>query len=252
MPLARRIRHFRHRSVWKDARRTRLTLESFAATEEDGGRDLFAAARVVGDAELRDHLARHAADEVRHARLFRDRAAELPAFVPDGARPDKPYDLSRGRRAGELDAHGFLNAGLFDELGEVEYIAMLHVAERRAAEVFEMHAALTTHDPRTQAIFEEILRDEKYHVAYTGRFLARWRSEGRGNEVDRALKEARRSRWLGSWRRLGVRSASGFARVLMLVFYWTLLVPFGLLTRRQRTTVGWSTPRAGDDARSQY
>lgn len=85
----------RHRSPWRDPARVVTTLESFAATEEDGGGDLARAVRRVRDPELRAHLERHARDEVRHAALFRARAAELAGAARDEARPDEPHDLSR-------------------------------------------------------------------------------------------------------------------------------------------------------------
>lgn len=243
---------WKNRSVWSDPLRKRLTLESFAVTEEDGGRDLAAAARRVSEPELRAHLERHAQDEVRHAELFRQRARELSAEATAGAQLGKPYDLSRGRRAGELDAHGFLNAGLFDEMGEVEYLAMVHVAERRAAELFSVHAELNGDDLETRAIFEDILRDEKYHVAYTGRFLDQWRAQGRADEVRRALKSARGSRLIGAWKRLGARAGAGFGRVVLFVFYWTLLAPFGLLARRRPEPGGWRDPRPATRTSTQY
>jgi hypothetical protein len=235
----------RNRAVWRDPVRRFLTLQSFAETEEDGGKDLQAAARRISDPDLRQHIERHAKDEVRHASLFRHRAAAVHDSAGSGlsgsGASDRAYDLSRGRR-GELDAHGFANAGLADELGEVAYVCMLHVAEQRAAELFTMHHALTAHDPATQAVFEEILKDEKYHVAYTGKFLDAWRAEGREREVREGLKAARGSRFVGSWKRLGVRSAAGFSRMLMRVFYWTLLVPFGLVARRSSARAGWQPP----------
>ncbi len=236
---------------WADPRRARVTLESFAATEDDGGRDLQAAALRTLDAELRGHLERHARDELRHAQILRRRAAEL-APPADSALSERPYDLSRGRRVGELDAHGFFNAGLFDELGEVEYVAMLHVAEQHAAKLFERHAQLARDDPATCAVFEEILRDEKYHVAYTGKILARWRGEGREREVRRALRAARGSRWLGAWTRLGARSAGNFGRALLLVLYWSLLLPFGLVASRRTATSGWSPSRSSTESSAQF
>ena len=252
MPLARSLRRRRNRAVWRDPARTRRTLESFAATEEDGGRDLVAAARRASDPELALHLRRHARDELRHAELFRGRAARVVAPEAGEERPDRPYDLSRGRRAGELDAHGFLTAGLIDELGEVEYVAMLHVAEGRAADLFTLHAELCEHDPETRAIFEEILRDEKYHVAYTARFLDRWRAEGRAREVDRALRAARGSRLFGAWKRLGARSGAGFSRLVLRVLYWTVLAPFGLLAARRPGAAGGRPARPARASASQY
>jgi hypothetical protein len=241
--LARR----RYRSVWTDPVRRFRTLVSFSETEEDGGKDLLAAARRIRDADLRGHILRHAADERRHASMFRMRAAEVREAAGgdsgDGA-SDKAYDLGRGRGGGDLDAHGFFNAGLYDELGEVAYVAMLHVAEQRAAEFFELHHSLTEHDAETRAVFESILKDEKYHVAYTGRILEKWRREGRGAEVDKGLKGARASRFMGAWKRLGVRSGGAFSRIMMRVMYWTVLLPFGLIAARSRQRGGWQVPQA--------
>ena len=231
------------RPTWADPIRTIRTLESFGRTEADGARDIAAAARRVGDAELRGHLERHAADELRHAEMFRVRAAELRSErgLSDHELPgsDQQYDLSKGRPEAEVDAHGFYTVGLLDELGEVPYVAMLHVAEQKAERLFAVNGDLLSHDPGTQAIFQQILKDEKYHVAYTGRILDKWRKEGRGREVKDALKEAKESRFIGSWKRLGLRSAGTFARVMLWLFYWTLLLPFGWLASKRVSREGW-------------
>jgi hypothetical protein len=227
----------RYRRVWSDPARKLRTLESFAATEEDGGRDLEVAVRRASDPELRAHLARHAADELRHAALFRGHAAELRgAFAlaaRDALEPDRAYDLGHSRSHG-LDAHGFLRAALCEEQGEVAYVAMLHVAERRAAELFRIHHDLNRGDPALAATFEAILKDEKYHVAYTERLLERWRAHGRGREVDAGLRLARGSRFLDAWRRLGLRSAAGTSHAVLWAVYWFLLWPFGLASRLGR------------------
>lgn len=251
MRLLRSLEARKNRAVWRDSERKHLTLESFARTEEDGGKDLLVAARRTSDPELAKHLERHAADEVKHAELFRRRAAEVRAEIAGGAHaelPDKPYDLTRGR-GGQVDAHGFFSAGLIDELGEVDYVAMLHVAEMRAAQVFEMHRELARDDERMRAIFDEILKDEKYHCAYTRKFLDQWRSDGREREVKQALKNARGSRFMGAWKRLGLRSAAGLSKLLLYALYWTVLAPFGLGSRRARTSSGWrDSAQPGDSA----
>ncbi len=246
MSLLRFAETTKNRAVWRDPVRKLRTLESFAQTEEDGGRDLVVAARRVSDPELRKHLERHANDEVKHAALFRRRAADLRASGvgrSGGERSDKPYDLSRGRGA-DVDAHGFLSAGLIDELGDVAYVAMLHVAEARAAEVFEMHRELAKDDAAMTVLFDEILRDEKYHCAYTLRFLDKWRDEGRAGEVRDALKRAKGSRFLGAWKRLGLRTGAGFAKVVLFGFYWTILVPFGVSSKRGAKSTGWHSGAA--------
>jgi rubrerythrin len=247
------------RAVWKDPARAVRTLESFSATESDGGKDILAALRRITDPELRDNLTRHADDEVRHAELFRRRAAELRTvhgLAAHGEKDfDRMYDLSRGRPAHEVDAHGFFTAGLCDEMGEVAYVAMLHVAELRAKAFFERQRDFVGDDRETRAIFEEILRDEKFHASYTGNFLKRWRQQGRGREVKAGLRAARGNRFLGGWKRFGARSAGTFGRTVLLVLYATLFMPFGLLARRGKEKPSWrppSTLRGMAKMRSQY
>ena len=255
MGFGRLLESRRFRRTWSDPVRRYHTLQSFAETEEEGGRDLRAAARWIGDASLRTHLERHAADEARHAEMFRRRAAEL-ASEAAGAKlrteaSDKVYDLSRLSLHSE--SHGF-TARPFDGHDDIGYIAMVHVAEKRAAALFQMHRDLNKDDPRTAALFDEILRDEKYHVSYTGKFLDKWRDEGRELEVRVGLETAKASRFMGAWKRLGVRSAAGLCRALMYVFYWTILLPFGLFTRSPKGSSGWSKPTsaAADRTQSQY
>ncbi len=228
---------WRCRRAWSDPWRKLRTLESFGETEEDGGKDLELAARRTADSELRGHLLRHAADEVRHAAIFRKHAAELRGRLALAARSteeSEAYDLSRGRKGHDVDAHGFFRAGLCDELGEVAYVAMLNVAEKRAARIFAVHRDLQRDDPELRATFEEILRDEKYHVAYTARILEQWSRRGHEREVQQGLRAARASRFLGAWKRLGLRSAAGFSQAVLFVLYWTLVVPFGIAARFAR------------------
>lgn len=246
----------RYRAAWSDLNRKVRTLESFSKTEADGGRDIAAAALRIADEELRGHLERHARDEERHAEMFRRRALDLRVehglALDDGGDPDKLYDMGRGRPETEVDAHGFYTVGLLDELGEVPYLAMLHVAEQRAEYLFDLHSSLLADDPKTREVFTNILKDEKYHVAYTGRILEKWRKEGRGLEVKRSLRAARESRFLGAWKRLGLRSAGGLARFLLMGMYWTLLLPFGLGASRRRAASGLRDPRPTAGVRSQY
>lgn len=237
----------RARAAWSDPERKLKTLESFARTEADGGRDIVAARGIVHDAELKGHLERHAADELRHAELFHRRAAELRAQGVASTREeasDKAYDLSlsRGKLAAATDGHGFLKYALADELGEVGYVAMLHVAEKRAAKLFRDHARYLADDPETRAIFASILKDEHYHVAYTGTLLKKWKKEGRGLEVKRALSLARGSRFFGAWKRLGARSGAALSRGILFLMYFTVLAPFGLIARGRTARGGLQKP----------
>jgi rubrerythrin len=218
----------RNEPTWRDPLRVARTLRSFAGTEERGGLDLAAAARRVVDPWLREHLERHARDEIRHAELFRRRAAELLAPRPSHS----PVETLAGDPTeGGGASHGFLRGSRIDEVGDVAFVAMVHVSEQRAARLFARLTRATAHDPETREIFDAILEDERYHVSYTRTALDRWRRAGRGPEVSRALSEARDERLLGAWKRAGARAATGVSRVLLRVAYFTVLVPFCLLAR---------------------
>jgi hypothetical protein len=233
----------RHRALWRDRGRALRTLESFAQTEERGGADLEAAAARVRDPELRRHFELHARDELRHAQLFRARAAGLRAEVAG----ESEGSLVRVLHDARAD-HGFPSATSIDALGEVAFVALLHVAELRAAATFEEHrAALEAADP-LHGVLDEILADEKYHCAYTARALERWSSVGRRAEVEAALRTARANRHATSWRRLGVRSASGLSVLAMVLFYWTVFPLLGLWARRRVGRTAWwaaSSPERG-------
>ena len=251
--LGRAIALRRNKPIWHDPVRRHLTLQSFSETEADGGKDLELALGRVMDPELRGHLERHADDERRHAEMFRRRAAELRELAGQGdGGSDRARDLLRARGADTFEAHGSFNAGICEELGEVAYVAFLHVAEQRAAEVFELHSELNEHDPETKAIFDSILKDEKYHVSYTGKMLDKYRKAGRGVEVDKALKEARSSRAWGAWKRLGIKSGAGFSRAVLYVLYWTLVLPFGLLARAGKFSSDWAEPAPAGALDRQY
>ena len=212
--------------------------------------------------ELLKHLERHAAEELRHGLLFRQRAAdlrvELGVVRTDETELEKPFDLTMGHDSPDLDAHGFLRPSLFDDLGVIAYVAMLHVAEKRAAALFRIYRDITHDDPESKAIFEEILRDEKYHVAYTGALLKKWRREGKSHEVRTGLAQARSSRFLDAWKRAGIRAGGNFSKLLLFVLYWTAMWPFALMARQQEEPIGWHEPtdatrdKTGDIDRSQY
>ena len=76
-----------HRWIWHDAERRARKLLAFAETEADGGRDLLRAAELTQDPTLRRLYMIHAADEQRHAELFRWRGATLLRSLPKRSSP---------------------------------------------------------------------------------------------------------------------------------------------------------------------
>ena len=111
--------HRGRRAVWSDARRKLLALEGFAETEENGGRDLLAVAERCAEPTLRDHLMRHGNDELRHARLFRERASELAreSGLHRGLKDEqlgRAAKLEREPADAEVDADAEADAGATD------------------------------------------------------------------------------------------------------------------------------------------
>jgi hypothetical protein len=154
-----------------------------------------------------------------------------------------------------VDRHGFLDLSLFDDLGEVAYVAMLHVVERRAARFFRALRRAPGHDADTTAVLDLVLADEQRHIAYTGQRLAQWRREGRSLEVKEALALTRASGALDAWKRLGARTGARLGRLIMFVMYGTVVVPFAIVARLTPEATGWVAPRSSTDAtraRSQY
>ena len=154
-----------HRWVWGDFDRRVRKLLAFAEVEGDGGRDILRAAEVTPDPLLRRLYLEHAIDELRHADLFRQRGAAL-------------LQLRSTRSKALFNTSPLPGGHGLDDLpieGEPDHrlLAFLHVAEKAAAGRFAIYRDVVDDDPSTRAIFEEILRDEVFHMNYTYTQLAR-------------------------------------------------------------------------------
>ena len=220
-----------HRWVWFGTARRARKLLRFAETEADGGRDLVRAAEVTSDPLLRRHFLFHARDERRHAQLFRARGAALlrvlPASSQSGYRADWLAPGERGLddlRVAELEAGALL--------------AFLHLSEKSAARDFTRYRDVLRHDPPTRALFEEILRDEAYHMNYTLSQLLRV-----SPRHHRALLwQARLGRVWKGYLRLALALAGLISGLILTVLYFTVLVPFAYLAKRaaRLEPPGWS------------
>jgi rubrerythrin len=221
-----------HRWVWRDAARRGRKLLRFAETEADGGRDLARAAERALDPLLRQLLLRHADDERRHAALFAARARRL-------LREAGP----RAGRGGGLEANWLApgERGLddlrVDESDAGPLLAFLHLSEKAAAGRFALYRELLAHDPDTQAVFADVLRDEEFHMTYTARQLVRLSPRRHGW----ALWRARAARLWSAYLRAAAALASVMGGVILTVQYFVLLPPFALLAKRaaRRERPGW-------------
>ena len=171
MPLARAARLDLvllpvHRWIWGDSERRVRKLLAFADVEADGGRDILRAAEVTADPLLRRLYLAHAVDELHHADLFRQRGA---ALLRSRSRHAEAFSRSAWVSSGD---HGLDDLHVEDEPDE-SLLAFLHLSEKAAAGRFSLYRDVVRDDPPTRAVFEEILRDEVFHMNYTYTQLAR-------------------------------------------------------------------------------
>ena len=233
------------RWIWRDTARRAHKLLRFAETEADGGRDLVRAAEVTPDSLLRRLYLVHAADELRHAELFRRRGAALLRTLPAGAKPGFPAHWTAPIN------HGFDDLRVEDEPDE-SLLAFLHLAEKSAAGSFAVFRDVLPDDPSTRAVFEEILRDEAFHMNYTYTQLLRVSPE----RHRRRLWRARLSRLWKSYLRLAAALAGVIGTLVLTFQYFILLPPFAWLAKRaeRRERPGWTPipPPRNDALTRQY
>ncbi|MGH8140582.1 MAG: ferritin-like domain-containing protein [Steroidobacteraceae bacterium] len=220
-----------HCWVWLDTTRRARKLLRFAETEADGGRDLARAAEMTPDPLLRRLFLFHARDEQRHAELFRRRGAALLRALCAPSRSAYRADwLAPGERG--------LDDLRIDELDQGALLAFLHLSEKSAAMDFASYRDVLQSDPPTRAVFEEVLRDEAYHMNYTLSQLVRV-SPQRHRLV---LWRARLSRLWKGYLRLAIALAGALSGLILTILYFTLLAPFAWVAKRaaRQEPTGWS------------
>jgi rubrerythrin len=233
-----------HRWIWGDSDRRVRKLLTFAEVETDGGRDILRAAELTPDPLLRRLYLEHAIDELRHGDLFRRRGTAL--LQKRSARAVGLFDgspLPGGHGLEDLRIDGEPDRRL---------LAFLHVAEKAAAGRFAIYREVVDDDPPTRAIFEEILRDEVFHMNYTYTQLTRVSPRSYRWHVWRARASRLWKRYLG----VATALAAVIGATLLTIIYFILLPPFAWLAKRgaQREPPGWApVARDREDAQtSQY
>src|SRR5262245_6678861 len=233
-----------HQWVWSDIDRRLRKLVTFADVETDGGRDILRAAELTPDPLLRRLYLEHAIDELHHGDLFRDRGTAL-------------LRVRRGGREVLLNGNPLPGGHGLDDLsieGEPDHrlLAFLHVAEKSAAGRFAIYRELVDDDPKTRAIFEEILRDEVFHMNYTYTQLTRVSPRA----YRRHVWHARAKRIWNRYLRVAAAIAGVFGSAVLVAMYIVVLPPFAWLAKRaeRREADGWAPiARARVDlSRSQY
>jgi rubrerythrin len=219
-----------HRWIWLDTARRARKLLRFAETEADGGRDLVRAAEMTLDPLLRRLFLFHGRDEQRHAELFRQRGTALLHALSEPSRSGFRADwLAPGERG--------LDDLRIEKLEDGALLAFLHLSEKSAATDFASYRDVLQRDPSTRAVFEEVLRDEAYHMNYTLSQLMRV-SPQRHRLL---LWRARLGRLWKGYLRLALALAGVISGLILAILYFTLLVPFAYLAKRaaRQESTGW-------------
>lgn len=220
-----------HRWIWSDAERRARKLLRFGETETDGGRDLVRASEMTPDSLLRRLYLEHAIDEHRHGVMFRRRGKEILCALTPGSKSSFQAEWLAPSGHGVDDL-------CVDEEPDEALLAFLHLSEKTAADRFSVYRDVLQNDMLTRAIFEEILRDEVFHMNYTRTQLARV-----------SPQRQRRTLWYERLRRIGkgyLRMAAALGAViggfLLTVQYFVVLPPFAWLAKRaeRRELQGWT------------
>jgi len=243
-PLLDRLMRPVHRWVWRDGDRRTRKLLTFGDVETDGGRDILRAAEVTPDPLLRRLYLEHAIDELHHGDLFRDRGTALLRARPNGR------DVLFG--GNPLPGGHGLDDLRIDGEPDHRLLAFLHVAEKSAAGRFTIYREMVDDDPHTRAIFEEVLRDEVFHMNYTYQQLTRIAPQ----EYQRHVWHARGKRLWNRYLRVAAGIAGVAGTLMLTAVYFVVLPPFAWLARRaeRRESTGWARAAATRDTSptSQY
>lgn len=213
--------------AWRGDTKIASKLSGFSATEAGSALDMLQAAEACEDPRLRRLFFRHALDEARHAEMFQAAARRLN---PDASAGD--YDLIHATRQNLWAQHGL-----------VRFLAFVHLAETRAATRFAALRRRFADRPEIADLFDSVMKDERFHVAYSRRLLDELVASGKGAEVRRALFSVRVAGAWQAWRRAGRRLGDFVSRGILMLLYVSIVPLFALLQRVSgQPGRGWQKP----------
>ncbi|QDU66731.1 hypothetical protein [Engelhardtia mirabilis] len=216
-------------------------LLKFAYTELYTSYDIGAVARRQ-EGEVREAMERHASDEGRHYKIFKEWAQRVAPYTashnngvnfgdPDGV--EQP-DRRSVRWSAEQEAAP--NRRL-PELGD--YMLYIFLSESRAVIQFKLYQWLNRYDERCRTWIPSVLVDEKRHVAYSLHYA--WR-EFRRAPLARIRGAARVAVYIARQDLVDLSKLIqvGGSAVMGSLFYFLLVTPYGFglrllgLARRDR------------------
>ncbi len=214
--------------VWRHPRRPAQLLAEFSQAERGSCYDMLAAAELTTRRDLRRKYLEHALDEARHARIFRRRALALGIDKEYAALLDVGHISEQGIVGGET---------LFERLGEMDFLAFVHIAEKRALEQFGVYQERKLPDPETQMVLDFISKDEVFHMTYSLAALDLYKELGMTKELNRALRQVGTRRFKEGWLRGARKIGTVVSRFWLGVMYFSLVAPFRLLSKEE--PIGW-------------
>lgn len=223
MPFTAFVARLLNPIVWRRPGHSARKLHGFALAEHGSMLDLRLAARATPSPERAAAYLRHADDETRHCQMFSKRARQLA-------------------RAAGLPPPATVRADseqLFFSLGELDFLAFVHVGEARAIVQFDTYVAHfeATGREREASLFKAILVDERRHADYTRALL--FELAPSESDARRALRRVRRWEAWRSWLRAGRVLAEAVYVASMSIVY-LLAAPLAVLVRVVRPTPrGW-------------
>ena len=213
---------------WRLPNRPAKFMAQFSQAERGSAYDMLAATEQTERRDLRRKYLEHALDETAHARVFRDRANALGASREDSAIIDIGYLSEHGIIGGET---------LFERLGELKFLAFVHIAEKQALEQFMVYKSRNLLDEESQRCLDRIRKDEIFHMSYSGAELEKFRKKGREEEVTKAIKEVHWDRWKEAWLRFSHSVGDFVSGLWLMVIYFLAIAPFRVLARPE--LAGW-------------
>lgn len=210
--------------VWRIPGRPAAKMAGFSHTEYGSGLDMLCAAQETPDGELRARFYQHALDELKHARLFKERAR---ALSPARSRAQAVLD-----DADFIHSHGIRSSeSLYQQLGELEFLAFVWIHELNGARQFDVYAELMRDDTASAQMFETIAHDERFHIAYSRRELDKLAKAGQARTVQRAVIQVRLRALYQAWLRFGRWLGNLMASLWLGLVYVLIVGPFSLAGR---------------------
>jgi rubrerythrin len=239
LPWRRYWLQFTSHFSWRtDLGRARL-MSYFAGTEHGAYIDVLVAIEHTSHRELRKTYLEHALDEGRHARMFRQMSLRLGL----------PRERAAMMEVGAIKNQGIIDGDtLFERLGEIEFLAFVHDAEKRAGEQFKVYLESAYTDSSTKASLKEIIKDEYFHISYSKTALEKYAPQQKNYLLRKVALQRYKERWLSFGYRIGIINAQIWLNIL----YFSLVAPFRLFAKKEPS--GWQKKkdRTTSSAHRQY